>query len=441
MPVVQQFLRKALILFSRYPEPGKVKTRLIPVLGPEKAARLQCDLMQGLLGEAEALLSETEVIIAFQGGSRTKMRSLFGRQWSYAQQSGQDLGQRMLHALSSELDKGLERVLLCGSDCPGLSTAVLRRGFDALQHHDLVLGPALDGGYYLIGARQGLSRKRLAPIFTGIDWGTDRVLRQTEHKAKHSALQVGRIDVLGDIDRPEDLKYLPPDRGEADQPLISLVVPALNEEDHLKATLETLRTGVNIEIIVVDGGSRDRTLELAAGDEVRLFQTGPGRAGQMNVGAAQARGDILVFVHADTKLPFGYDLSLRRAVNREGALGGAFTFALERPFPGSRLVTRLVNLRSRYLRLPYGDQALFVRADVFARLGGYPEVPILEDVHLLRKIKARGEIVQIGLPAVTSGRRWEHLGLVKTTCVNQCIMIGDFLGISPHRLVKLYGKK
>lgn len=440
MPFPHRNSCRRLIVFSRFPEPGRTKTRLIPALGPERAARLQYRLLVRLLREAERVLPGKNVVVSFQGGTERGMKALLGKQWSYVRQGKGELGEKMLGAIRTALEKGARQVLLCGSDCPGLTSEIIEQGFALLGHMDLVLGPARDGGYYLVGTNRELNLQQLQPLFQDIDWGTDLVLAQTRQKAAAFGLRVGLTPVLQDMDRPGDLKVLPGDFWADEPPLISLVLPTLNEEQFLPATLSSLRSGNNVEIIVADGGSRDRTAEIAEACGAKLVHSGPGRGRQMNAGAAAASGEILVFVHADTRLPFLYDCALRRSL-AIGAIGGAFEFALDKPFPGSNMVTRMVGLRSRYLKAPYGDQAYFVRAEDFAALGGFPEIQILEDVHFWRNLTKRGRVRIIELPAVTSGRRWQELGVLKTTFINQLIMSGDRLGISPWKLVKLYRRK
>lgn len=431
---------RRLIIFSRFPEPGRSKTRLIPALGPEGAARLQYRLLAKLLREASLVLTRKKVLISFQGGTKKGMKALFGEKWSYCRQGQGDLGEKMLLAIRTALERGAPQALLCGSDCPGLTAAIIEKGFELLASRDLVLGPARDGGYYLIGAGRHLGLERLKPLFQNIDWGTDRVLAQTRGKAEKLGLRVGLAPELRDIDRPEDLEFLPSDLESDDHLKISIILPTLNEEEVLGPTLESLQSGSNMEILIADGGSRDRTLEIAESFGARPIASRPGRGRQMNQGAAAAKGEVLVFVHADTRLPFLYDCALRRAI-ASGAVGGAFAFALDKSFPASTLVTRMVDLRSRYLNIPYGDQAYFVRSDIFARLGAYPDIPILEDVYFWRALKKTGRVQLIALAAVTSGRRWRQLGMIKTTAINQLIMSGDFLGISPEKLVKLYRRK
>lgn len=220
--------------------------------------------------------------------------------------------------------------------------------------------------------------------------------------------------------------------------LISIVIPSLNEAGRLADTLLALRGAQNVEIILVDGGSRDGTDLLAAKHETKLVRSSPGRAQQMNAGASAATGEILLFLHADTRLPESFDEHVRQALDQPHVVAGAFRLRLD----GSRLVFRLiegaVNLRSRYLHMPYGDQAMFLRADSFRRMGGFPELPIMEDFEFIRRLRRHGRIAIVPVSATTSARRWELLGPWKTTWINQQVILGYYLGVSPETLSRWY---
>jgi len=197
-----------LIVFTRYPEVGKTKTRLIPALGAEGAAALQRQMTEFTLKQVESLVQRQQdslnpplsVEIRFAGGDRTLMQDWLGSRWSYQPQALGDLGERMRQAFQSAFEAGSKRVVTIGIDCPELDAATLAQAFQALQKHDLVLGPATDGGYYLIGLRS------LVPeLFSGIDWGTDQVFRQTMTIAEAKKLAIATLTPLTDVDRPEDL--------------------------------------------------------------------------------------------------------------------------------------------------------------------------------------------------------------------------------------------
>lgn len=195
-------MSECLVIFTRYPEPGKTKTRLIPVLGAEGAASLQRQMTEQTLAKAKALQCERQISIAvyFSDGSQPLMENWLGTSVVYRRQSDGDLGTRMAVAFQTELEAGAQGVVIIGTDCPDLNTEILTQAFEALKQHDLVLGPAADGGYYLIGLR------RLLPeLFVGVSWGTSQVRQQTVEIAQSLDLAIAFLPLLNDIDRPEDL--------------------------------------------------------------------------------------------------------------------------------------------------------------------------------------------------------------------------------------------
>ncbi len=218
---------------------------------------------------------------------------------------------------------------------------------------------------------------------------------------------------------------------------LSIIIPTLNEEGRLAATLGALPAGV--EVVVVDGGSRDATPAIAAGHGARLLVTEPGRATQMNWGARHASGEILLFLHADTLLPAGALEEVESCLGGEGVVAGAFRLQLVGDKKGLGLVSWGANLRSRLLQLPYGDQALFMGRQVFVELGGFPEGALLEDYRLVSALRRQGRIVLADGYVLSSGRKWQRQGLIRTTLVNQLIVAGFLLGLSPQFLALVYG--
>lgn len=191
-----------LIIFSRYPEPGKTKTRLIPLLGDEGAAQLQRQMTEQTLIIAKALKASNSlsVEVHFAGGDQQLMQDWLGSDVIYQQQGQGDLGRRMASAFQASFNAGMTRVIIIGTDCPDLKTQLIEQAFQALNQHDLVLGPAEDGGYYLIGLRRLINQ-----LFIGISWGTSQVRQQTVEIAQKLNLAIAYLPVLNDIDRPEDL--------------------------------------------------------------------------------------------------------------------------------------------------------------------------------------------------------------------------------------------
>jgi rSAM/selenodomain-associated transferase 2/rSAM/selenodomain-associated transferase 1 len=430
-----------LVVFARCPKPGQAKTRLIPALGAEGAAGAQRDMTRHTLRWADELArgGGVEVEIRFTGGDHDVMGELFGPQRSYVPQGPADLGQRMVHALEDALAQGVRRVVIVGTDCPSLDASLTSDALARLATHDLVLGPATDGGYYLIG----LSR-RAPELFEGIAWGGDRVLADTLAAAGSLDLSHSMLPPLPDVDLPEDLVHwrraAPPDPDMLAAGRISVVIPALNEAARLESTLAPLRQAANMELIVVDGGSRDGTLQQAEQSGCLAFRTLPGRARQMNAGAAAATGEILMFLHADTRLSAGFDGLVRAALADRRTSLAAFRLAIEGPGAALRTIAATANLRARWLGLPYGDQVLCCRANSFWAVGGFPDQPLLEDVTLVRRLKRRGRLAILPAAALTSPRRWKSRGPWRTTLLNQAIMAGYFAGVSPERLASWYGR-
>ena len=222
-------------------------------------------------------------------------------------------------------------------------------------------------------------------------------------------------------------------------PRISVIVPTLNEQACLAATLDALPLADGDELIVVDAGSTDGTPDVARRYTSQFYQGPRGRAQQMNHGARHARGDILLFLHADTLLPpDGLD-AVRRALQQPGMVGGAFRLIIAPATPALRLVAWGTNLRSRFGGLPYGDQALSVWRRVFEELGGYDDVPFMEDVRLVQALRRRGRLIILPQAVATSGRRWQQDGVLYTTARNIFLMTLYFCGVQPATLKRWYG--
>ena len=229
---------------------------------------------------------------------------------------------------------------------------------------------------------------------------------------------------------------------------ISVILPVLNEEALLPQTLaHTLQLGFD-EIVLVDGGSSDATPAIlqqavhsaeAAGCVVALTAPG-GRAGQMNAGAAISRGEILLFLHADTRLPPNAVTAITSALRDPRYVGGRFDVRFDRDAGWPWVISRLMNSRSRYSGISTGDQAIFVRRQIFQSLGGFPRVPLMEDIEFTRRLKRAGRIAALRTHVVTSYRRWDRQGAVHTIVLMWVLRALYWLGVSPHRLKQLYSE-
>ncbi len=222
----------------------------------------------------------------------------------------------------------------------------------------------------------------------------------------------------------------------AAMPSVAIVIPALDEEEALPAFLPRALVAGD-EVCVSDGGSRDATVEIARSLGARVVVGPPGRGPQLNRGARATSADILLFLHADTRLPEGAAGLIRQAV-AEGAPGGGFLLRFEPARGALRLGHRMTTLRTRLTGCPLGDQAQFVRRDVFEALGGFREWPILEDLDFMRRLKRRGRIAIIDRPVTTSARRFLRRGVWRTSATNYLIWALYFAGVSPKRLARLY---
>ncbi len=220
--------------------------------------------------------------------------------------------------------------------------------------------------------------------------------------------------------------------------MISVIVPTLNEEAVLAETLRCARQPGVHEIIVADGGSTDTTCAIAAGSADIVRSAPRGRAAQMNAGAAHARGEILLFLHADTLVPDGFARAVIAACREPGVIGGRFDVNLEPASPLIRLTGALMNRRSRLTGISTGDQAMFIRRDVFERLGGYANLPLMEDVELSHRMKRAGRIACLRQRVTTSARRWQKDGVVRTILLMWSLRTLYFFGVPPARLQRVY---
>lgn len=217
---------------------------------------------------------------------------------------------------------------------------------------------------------------------------------------------------------------------------VSVVIAARNEEAWIGACVAAVFASGAGEVIVADGGSTDRTREIAAGAGATVLECEPMRSRQLNRGAQIARGEALIFVHADTMLPPGAAAAVASAL--EHADFGGFRIAFAEPSIGLRAAARLINLRTRITRCPWGDQAQFIRRATFLRDGGFREIPLMDDYELATRMHRRGRSVLLPLEVTTSGRRFLTKGLLRTPLVNWAIVIGWRLGVSAERLAGWY---
>jgi rSAM/selenodomain-associated transferase 2/rSAM/selenodomain-associated transferase 1 len=466
-------------LFVKAPELGQVKSRLARTIGVDFATEfyrsMGRDWFDRLTEFAASQQADLRLFYAPDSGRSTVRDWLGCDDRQLVAQGDGDLGDRMARAFATCFEQGSDRVLLVGSDSPDLPDEILTQAAEALVETGITICPTEDGGYCLVGFQRDrflstLSQNIFQNIFQNMIWSTETVFAETIARLQSANQPVAILPQWYDIDHAADLdrfwqlnqQNLNLKRSMATlkkirQPIaISVIMPVLNEGERIQKTLNHLAEiagQIPYEVIVVDGDRAGSTLQYLPSDRpVRGITAARGRGLQMNAGAAIARGEILLFLHADTQLPATaftqitttlkqtHDLGAHRhAPLPEDVVGGAFDLAIASSRWVLRMIARVASVRSRLTRLPYGDQAIFIRRSAFVALGGYPEIPIMEDVALMRSIRRRGWRIRI-LPdrVLTSARRWEREGVWRCTLRNWTMLLAYFAGVSPWTLLAWY---
>ena len=220
---------------------------------------------------------------------------------------------------------------------------------------------------------------------------------------------------------------------------VSIIIPVLNEEKAIAATVGALPRSQPHELFIVDGGSSDRTVEICKQLGATVLVGSRDRARQMNLGARRASGDVLLFLHADTRLPDSAFHDIHRALSDPQCVGGRFDVQLDGAHWMLGVIGVMISLRSRLSQVATGDQAIFVRREIFAELGGYPDIPLMEDVAFSRALKRRGRLACLRSRVITSARRWERDGIWRTIVKMWALKSLYLAGISPLRLKRYYG--
>lgn len=217
---------------------------------------------------------------------------------------------------------------------------------------------------------------------------------------------------------------------------VSVIIPTLNEEHTIKDAL--ISVGGGGDLIVVDAGSHDSTIKIANRFTEKIILSERGRGSQMDRGAREAKGDVLLFLHADTKLPADWKNQVAGVLKGDEVIGGGFRLKIDSKKFSFRLIEAMANMRSRYLGLIYGDQAIFARRDAFFAVGGFMGLPLMEDVDFIKRLKSKGTVVLLDADVSTSSRHWEKKGILMTTLRNWTLLGLYYLGVSPEKLYKRY---
>lgn len=369
--------------------------------------------------------------VSLEGGTPIEGKSWLGdNSLDCHEQAPGDLGMRMETAALEAFEEGAEKVIIIGTDCPSIDETALTSAAEALDSNDLVYIPATDGGYVLIGMS-----KLVPEVFRDIPWGGEEVLDASLSAASTANAKVHLLNPLPDVDLPEDLPAAESalEKGST----VSVIIPTYNEEAGIAALLETVTKSSPHEIIVSDGGSTDQTAALATQSGATVITSAKGRAAQMNAGACAATGEFLLFLHADTIPPENFPEIISQTLRKPNTPAGAFTFKLSGNLGAASLIESLVSLRCRFAHKPYGDQGIFIRRRLFENIGGFPEIPVMEDLDFIRKLSKLGTIRIAQETALTSPRRWQKGGLVRTFIRHQVMLTAHSLHFPAHWIVKM----
>ncbi len=428
--------KQALIVFMRYPEAGKVKSRLASSLGPIAAADIYAKLLYRTLGVVDDFKydhPEIDIFLFFSPKEKeTEVRESFLGPWQTVAQTGRHLGEKMSAAFKKVRGKGYNQVVIIGTDISDIDSTDLKDAFNALRGGHFVIGPAHDGGFYLLG----LPFESELP-FCSEAWGDDLVFERTLRILE----KLGSVSVLKlrhDIDRNSDLTFFY--SNPAFRKRVSVIIPFLHEKKELiylsGRLLKQLWPGD--EVIAVKGINGSHIDCRLLHPQLRLCFSPKGRGKQMNLGARVAQGDILWFLHVDSIPPPNFAYHVRKILGDRKKVLGCFELAFDTNSPGLKAIARWANFRTRYFRLPYGDQGFFCTRETFRAVGGFRKPLLMEDVDFVKECKRVGKLLFIPRKLYSSPVRYIKRGSFRASLENHLIMTLFLLGVDDERLYRLY---
>lgn len=424
-------MNPTILVFLKAPRPGFVKTRLAAELGAQRATEIYRALAETQLRRIPTAW-RTEIHFA-PADAAEEMRAWLGSPHVFRAQSGGDLGARLAAGFAAAFTESAAPVIAIGGDCPELDAACLERAADALRRADLVLGPANDGGYYLIGLNRPTPQ-----LFEQIEWSSPRVLTQTLARAAQSELRCELLETKTDIDDAASWAEFERRRNATSSAgKITVVIPALNEAAQIETTIRsTLRCLCGARIIVADGGSTDGTSALAktAGAEVTL--SARGRGVQLAAAADLVVTEWLLFLHADTLLPVHALQVIEPFIVRGDARIATFRLRFDTAGRFLRVCCWFTRFDSVFTR--FGDQGILMRRDFYRELGGFPAWPLFEDVALLQRARRQTRVWSLPAAVTTSARRFDRRGHISQQWLNARLLFCYLAGASPERLAEIY---
>ncbi len=432
--------KKALLVFLKFPEAGKVKTRLAAEIGPNEALRLYSILARRSLGIASDLIearADIDGIICYDPPDKKQfIAQIYPGPWKFIAQKGETLGYRMRNAFEAAFGLGYGQAVLMGTDIADLDVGDLCEAFGALGEGKTPVGPASDGGYYVIGLGRPCPE-----AFNLMSWSTSDVFQETVTSLDKIGHRIAILSERRDVDRLDDAEFLLAKEFARDK--ISIIIPFLESNSFQAITLaERLQDLIwpDDEIILVKGlDDLYRNTEcLHLNEKIRIICAPRGRGIQLNQGASQASGTILWFLHADSVPPPNFGYHIRKLTIGSRYSLGCFGLAFKEVPPQLRLISGWANLRTRYLGLPYGDQGLFCRSRLFNLLGGFKKRLIMEDVEMAKAFRKSGKLLFISEKIVTSGRRYLKGGFFRRGLMNHLTMIMYLAGARDETLYRFY---
>lgn len=405
-------MKKAIIIFTRVPIPGKTKTRMMPFLTPDECVKIHSCFLKDIITEVEKINADIFIYYTPEGSEKI-LYPILGENKPYFLQIGNDIGEKMSNSFKEVFRKNYDSCLLIGTDLPEINKNHFKQAFENLKNSDIVFGPSVDGGYYLVGMNQ-FEKK----VFEKQSYGHRDVLSNTVYSLQKEDLKISYINKLNDIDTPEDLKLLIERNANNDLFLltetgkylnnlnkISIIIPIYNEEKTIVKLQNQLLPYINsCEIIFVDGGSTDNTLNLI-NKKFTLIHSKKGRQNQMNYGALKSNGNILFFLHSDSVLPNNFLNEINSVMKKYPVA----CFGVKFPPSNFFMLTNRVlsNFRAKYRRIIFGDQGMFIKRDLFFSQGMFPDLPIMEDYQF--SLNLRKDIKKFGMAKnriLTSDRRY-----------------------------------
>ena len=441
---------KAIIFFTRIPELGKIKTRLEPFLTKELCVELQTAFIKDIYNNIKTM--GIDIIISYSSiGDLDTLRNIVDKDVRFIKQEGKDIGEKMHNAIAISL-KQYKKVVLIGSDLPLLNKEDIELAFDILEEKDLVISPTYDGGYYLIGMKEE------NPDIFNIEYSTSSVFKETLDRIQNIGLTYGKGNIQLDIDDARDFislhKVLKENEslscentrnivnkvmGKCDEKKISIIIPVYNELTTINELMNNLEQFKdNCEIIFVDGGSNDGTNIIIEEKYRLIYSPNKGRSYQMNYGASLAKGEIFLFLHADSFLSTNALDEIYRIIS-QGYRVGCFKIKFDSKSIIMKICGLMSNLRVRLRNIAFGDQGIFIDRYYFNELGGFKEIPLMEDYQLSMDIKADKEKIRLAKTAIkTSERLFIKIGRLRTMARMQKLQYMYRNGEDVEVIAKLY---